>query len=154
MKSFISDPNERTRFIRFSIVGIIGTVVDFGVFNLLARILLLNPIAASVFSFSIAVVNNYFLNRNWTYPDSRSKSFRRQLTEFSVISIIGLGIRTPVFILLENLLPELFASLSLPPHPVFDPVFIGHNTALAIAILIVLFWNYFVNRYWTFSDVD
>jgi putative flippase GtrA len=31
--------------------------------------------------------------------------------------------------------------------------FMGHNGALAIAVLVVMMWNYFVNRYWTYNDV-
>jgi putative flippase GtrA len=30
----------------------------------------------------------------------------------------------------------------------------GKNLALALAVGIVMFWNFFVNRYWTYSDVD
>jgi putative flippase GtrA len=30
---------------------------------------------------------------------------------------------------------------------------IGHNAALAVAIGIVMLWNYFANRYWTYNDI-
>ena len=29
----------------------------------------------------------------------------------------------------------------------------GNNIALAVAVIIVMFWNFFVNRFWTYSDV-
>ena len=31
---------------------------------------------------------------------------------------------------------------------------LGSNIAQAISIGIVLFWNYFANRYWTYNDID
>jgi putative flippase GtrA len=30
----------------------------------------------------------------------------------------------------------------------------GYIPAKMIATIVVLFWNFFVNRYWTYSDVD
>jgi putative flippase GtrA len=31
---------------------------------------------------------------------------------------------------------------------------IGENMALALSVLVVMFWNFFVNRYWTYNDVE
>ena len=31
---------------------------------------------------------------------------------------------------------------------------VGYNLAKATATLVVLFWNFFVNRFWTYSDVE
>jgi hypothetical protein len=36
----------------------------------------------------------------------------------------------------------------------FDAVFLGRNLALALAVLIVLLWNFAANRLWTYSDVS
>jgi len=38
--------------------------------------------------------------------------------------------------------------------PIFNPDVISDNLTLAIAVVIVMFWNFFVNRYWTYSDVE
>jgi putative flippase GtrA len=37
---------------------------------------------------------------------------------------------------------------------ILPPDVMGENLTLAIAVLIVLFWNFFVNRYWTYNDVE
>ena len=40
-----------------------------------------------------------------------------------------------------------------PPNPadfVIAPELIGKNTSLAVVIVIVLFWNYFGNKLWTY----
>lgn len=145
----ISDPLERGKFFRFAIVGILGSVVDFGIFNLLAILLKFPAIWASVVSFSLAVVNNFLWNRNWTYPETRTVPLVKQLTQFAIVSLAGLGIRTPLFALIEkpliNLAGEWIPNL-------LTPTIVGHNIALAFVILVVLLWNYFVNRKWTFRQ--
>ena len=154
MSVSFNNQKERKRFVKFAIVGAIGAVIDFGVFNFLSGIFEVKPIWASVVSFSTAVVSNFLWNRYWTYPDSRSKSIHSQLFQFAMINIIGLLIRTPIFAALETPLPIVFASLGLPTKPLFDPEFLGHNAALAIAVVVVMFWNFFVNRYLTYNDVE
>ncbi len=31
---------------------------------------------------------------------------------------------------------------------------LGDNLAVAFAVGIVMFWNFFINRYWTYNDVE
>lgn len=150
MKAF-KNPKERTRFFRFALVGILGAVIDFGLFNILTVAFKLQALPSSTISFIAAVLNNYILNRLWTYPDSRSKSVIRQAAMFFVVSLVGLGIRALMFTLLENPLIELSARV-LPPN-FLTPTIIGHNLTLALAILIVMLWNYTANRYWTYNDI-
>jgi len=154
---------ELTRFLRFSVVGAIGAVVDFGTFNLLSSVLGLWSIAASVLSFSAAVSSNFLWNRLWVYPDSRAKPIVSQALQFALVNLVGLLIRTPVFALSEapltrvaaGMLPRLQA-LSGPLAVLAartPPAIAGSNLALALAVVIVLFWNFGANRLWTYSDV-
>jgi hypothetical protein len=76
-----------------------------------------------------------------------------QLTEFTIISLIGLAIRTPLFAYLEGRLQNFFTAIYTRYPGVITPQFLGHNLALAIAVIVVMFWNFFINRYWTYSDV-
>lgn len=146
--SLLNDPKERGKFIRFAIVGTIGSVVDFGVFNLLATLLGVQAIWASVVSFSLAVINNFIWNRLWTYPETRSVPFAKQLTQFVIVSVAGLAIRTPLFAATEKLFISLAGKLI--PN-ILTPTIVGHNLALAFVILVVLLWNFFINRKWTFK---
>lgn len=146
--NLLHDPQERIKFIRFAIVGTIGSVVDFGVFNLLATLLKVPAVPASMVSFALAVVNNFIWNRYWTYPETRHVPVTKQLTQFAIVSVAGLGIRTPLFALIEKPLIQL-ADRFIPN--VLTPTIVGHNVALAFVILVVLLWNYFVNRKWTFK---
>jgi putative flippase GtrA len=154
MTGFITNPRERGRFLRFAFVGIVGAVVDFGIFNLLTTLFHIPPIIAQVVSFSAAVLSNFLWNRFWTYPDSRSKPIHHQLLQFTVISAIGLAIRTPLIAGLTGPTHKLFASIRVPPFTSFSPNFLGNNLALATAVVVVMFWNFFVNRFWTYGDVS
>jgi len=144
------DQAERKRIFKFAVVGGIGTVIDFGIFNLLTLLTPIPAIAASVVSFSCAVVNNFFLNRSWTFKGPTARPLPVQLGQFALVSVVGLLIRTPIFAFLEKLF-NTFAIKFLPGF-FLSPTVVGHNLALACAIVIVLLWNFIANRFWTFKD--
>jgi putative flippase GtrA len=154
MTVLITNQRERNRFLRFSVVGIIGAVVDFGVANLLTRLFHMPLVLAGAISFIAAVLSNFTWNRFWTYPDSRSKPISRQLTQFAIISVMGLAIRVPLLYFLEPVMENMTANLGLGFPPLLDAQAIGDNITLAIAVLIVMFWNFFANRYWTYGDIE
>ncbi|MGW8143232.1 MAG: GtrA family protein [Anaerolineales bacterium] len=153
LTSIVTNTRERTRFFRFATVGIVGAMVDFGTFNLLTTFLGLTAVFASVLSFIAAIINNFVWNRYWTYPDSRSKPIGRQLIQFSFVSVLGLLIRTPIIAILEPLFFRIFSSFVFLPIGFFSAEFLANNLALAIAVIVVMFWNFFINRYWTYNDV-
>jgi len=166
MNLSLSDRKKReiTRFLKFSVVGVIGAVVDFGSFNLFANVVGIRSVLASMLSFTAAVTSNFIWNRFWTYPDSRSKSIRRQAIQFGTISVIGLAIRTPIFAFAEVPMGKLVGRFLISPIglrladwlPIqgLDPIILGGNLALALAVIVVLFWNFFANRFWTYSDAE
>ena len=95
----------------------------------------------------MAVISNFTLNRYWTYPESRSKRKRVQLPQFALVSIIGLLINNLIFALTTPLFDQLLSMI-------FDqPPVGGYIPAKMLATIVVLFWNFFVNRYWTYSNV-
>ncbi len=149
---------ELSRFLKFTVVGGIGFIVDFSVFNLLAGVFDVWTVLASMVSFSAAVMSNFIWNRYWTYPDSRSKQLRRQAAQFFLVNLAGLVIRTPVYAVLEP--PSMQAAqqildrlTALSAINLTTPV-LGRNLALAFAVIVVLFWNFGANRIWTYSDVS
>ena len=154
MTVLINNSRERARFFRFAFVGIVGAVVDFGVSNLLIQLVNMRLVFAGTISFIAAIISNFIWNRYWTYPDSRSKPVSRQLLQFAVISVMGLGIRIPILYFIEPQMESLAVRLNLQILPALDARTLADNFTLAIAVLIVMFWNFFANRYWTYSDVD
>ena len=149
--SLFNSKIERIRMIKFSIVGVSGTIVDFGLMNLFSLVFGLHLAWAQAISFTIAVLNNFFWNRIWTYPESRSRGASKQLMQFILINVIGIIIRTPIITLLDRWIFRFIVNSDL-ALPVNNLV-LSQNLALAISIGIIFIWNYFANRNWTFNNV-
>lgn len=153
LTSILTNSRERTRFLKFATVGVIGAVVDFGTFNLLSSLVGLGAVVSSVFSFVAAIISNFTWNRYWTYPDSRSKRISQQLVQFTLVSVIGLMIRTPIIAILEPLFRRLVLRTATFAFRLIPGNVLAENLALLIAVIVVMFWNFFINRYWTYNDV-
>jgi putative flippase GtrA len=152
--SIVTDPRERERFLKFAVVGAFGALVDFGSFNLIISLTKIAPKYAQAISFSLAITSNFIWNRFWTYPDSRSKTIRSQLVTFFLVNIVGLAIRTPIFTFLDDPLRELFGRLDFLPLGLITADRLGYTFALGVAVVVVMFWNFFINRVWTYNDVE
>ncbi len=153
---------EVERFLKFAIVGVFGAVVDFGVLNVLQLTLLppsgsnenVHVALATGIAFTCAVISNFIWNRYWTFPDSRSRPLGVQLTQFAVVSVVGLLFRLVFVSATYGPLGD-FAQRVLQTSADTQAINqLGSNIAQAISILIVLFWNFFANRYWTYNDVE
>ena len=139
---------EAERFFKFLVVGTVGFIVDFGTLAFLVEVMGFIPVVANTISFSAAVVSNFTLNRYWTYPDSRSKRRRIQLLQFGMVSIIGLVLNNTILLVLQHPFETLLRTMSMPQ------AIAGYIPAKIVATIVVLFWNFFINRYWTYNDVD
>jgi putative flippase GtrA len=147
------------RFVKFSIVGIIGSVVDFAVLNVMKALfeevglgtgwaVTMEPhqiqlVAANAISFTAAVVSNFTWNRLWTFPESRERPLGSQLVQYAIVNILGLGINTIVLLVMDQYVFQHVVSARL-----------SYNLAKAIAIGVVLFWNFGVNRIWTYRGIE
>jgi len=141
--SFVSNNHgELLRFMKFAVVGTIGAAVDFGVLNLLILGFGWLKFFANLASVSCAIVSNFTWNRLWTFPESRERPLHTQFGKFAIVNLVGLGINQIVF-----MLTDIF---------IFEPLFgllPGYNLAKATAIIVVLFWNFFANRRWTYRGI-
>jgi putative flippase GtrA len=133
-------------------VGAIGAVIDFGVMNMLAHFLNMRLVAAGTFSFICAVTSNFLFNRYWTYPDSRSRHVLHQLGMFFLVNAAGIAIRIPILHYAEPPLANAFQSTAHINTSLADTL--ARNATLALAVGVVMIWNFFINRYWTYNDVD
>lgn len=149
--SLLTSKQERTRLIKFSIVGVSGTIVDFGLMNFFRLVLGMPLVWAQGISFACAVFNNFLWNRLWTYPESKTKGAPTQLVQFVLINVIGILIRTPLISWLDDIIFNFLGTInhSLP----FSDLVLSQNIALAVSIGIVFIWNFFANRYWTYGNV-
>jgi len=148
----ISDSKERGRFLRFALVGTLGAVIDFGVMNLLSHFTDMRLVYAGTISFTCAVISNFIWNRLWTYPESRSRPLLGQLGMFFLVNLAGVAIRIPTLHYLEPPLLRLFEGMTRASADLAE--FYAKNLTLAAAVGIVMLWNFFVNRYWTYNDID
>jgi putative flippase GtrA len=147
----LNNGKERKRFLKFAVVGVIGAVIDFGVMNLLTQAAGMPLVTAGTISFICAIISNFIWNRFWTYPDSRSRPLARQLIMFFAVNIAGVAIRIPILHFVEPPFLGLMEGMQIGP---LSSEFLAKNLTLALAVGIVMLWNFFVNRYWTYNDVD
>ena len=150
---------EVIRFLKFAVVGTIGAVIDFGTLNLLVQFAAFPKVLANSCSFTAAVISNFIWNRLWVYPETRQDPLPRQFVQFFFVNVAGLVINTIIFYgadqwflgeagILAGPVSNLAQSVGM-PH--FD---FAYNTAKVLATAVVLFWNFFINRLWTFGHIE
>jgi len=135
-------PRELVRFFKFATVGTIGASVDFTVLNVLVLVAGWTKFWANIVSVTCAISSNFTWNRLWTFPESTERPIPTQFGKFAMINVVGLAINQIVFLSADALLYSKIA-----PHP------LNYNLAKATAIALVLFWNYFANRAWTYRGI-
>ena len=120
------------QFAKFGLVGVLNTSIDFGVLNLLIAMMGVTSgvgiILINATSFSTAVGNSYFWNKDWVFPEGKKANF----VTFVVVTLIGLSINTLiVYGLTTYVSPILVGSDKL-----------WANFAKVLATLLSLIWNF------------
>ncbi len=84
--------------LKFGVVGLLGYVIDVGIFNLL-RVgaagdghFFQGPIGAKIVSVTVATVATWFGNRYWTFREHRRRNYLLELLEFAGVAVGGLGV--------------------------------------------------------------
>jgi putative flippase GtrA len=116
---------------RFGVVGTIGVGVDFGITWICKEKLSFNKFIANTCGFTLAVVNNYILNRLWTFQ-STNRDWQPEFARFVLFALIGL--------LLNNVLLWIFN----------ERLHTRFYLAKAAAIACVFVWNFFSNFLFNF----
>ncbi len=118
------------QLIRFSLVGVLNTALNYAVFYLLYRIG--SPyLAASAIGFCVAVVNSYLLNKHWTFRHRGAHS-GAEFMRFLLVSGTALGLNLAAMLVLVE------AVAVTPP------------LAQLLTIGLTLAVNFLGNRLWTF----
>ena len=138
---YTENRKEFNRFAKFAVVGLIGAVIDISLLNVMHKVFDWPLLWANTLSVSVAILSNFTWNRLWTFPESRSRRKRHQLVQFTLVNVIGLGINNVIVVGLEAVFTQYIA----------DPW--DYNLAKFIAIGVVLFWNFGVNRLWTYRGL-
>lgn len=120
------------KFLCFSIVGLSGVVIDFGITYLCKEHLKWQKYWANACGFLVAASSNYFLNRVWTFH-SQNPEIAKEYSSFLLVSFIGL------------LINSLFLWL------IHQRLNLSFYYAKFIAIIITTLWNFFCNLLFTFQ---
>jgi len=118
--------------LKFAATGISGMGIDFSITWFCKEKLRLNKYAASSAGFCIAVVNNFLLNRYWTFEHS-NHPLAAQFAIFVLVSVTGLVINNLLLYLLLKYLKTNFYLVKL------------------FVTGLVFFWNYAINFLFTFN---
>jgi putative flippase GtrA len=124
-------PANWLQLVRFGIVGGIGFVVNLAVYTLCVHAIGIDYHLAAVLAWLVAVLNNFALNRHWTF-DARAGRAHFQALRFLIVSLLALG----VSLLLLTLFVDVFGLAKVPAQ------------ALAVAASMPL--NFVGNKLWSF----
>src|SRR4051794_109894 len=125
-------PGNWIQLLQFGLVGGSGYVVNLAVFAVLNGPFDIHYIAAAILAFCVAVTNNFWWNRHWTF-DARHGHAGFQAARFLTVSVLALVINLIALKLLVN------GGVSELP-------------AQAIAVAIAMPFNFDGNKLWTFDE--
>lgn len=119
------------QFIIFSMMGAVGTGGHYLTLILLVELMKFNPTFATTAGFIVGALINYVLNYHITFQSN--KPHREALVKFLLIAAIGAVINTFIMYLGTSLLQYHYLLVQV------------------IATLIVLLWNFTINKIWVFA---
>jgi len=135
-------PNDKILGIgRYLAVGLLGTILDIGLYALLHIVLGMPILLANSIAYCTGMINNYFFHRYWTFANRTHKAVGLQLSEFTVVSLSGLIVNN----LLVLLLGQPF-SLLITSDAASD--LLSKVAAQGLSMC----WNFLVNHLWTFRE--
>jgi putative flippase GtrA len=125
-------PGNWLQLFQFGLVGGSGYLINLAVFALLNGAINIHYIAAAILAFGVAVMNNFWWNRHWTF-DAKHGHAGFQAARFFTVSLLALVINLIALKLLVG------GGMSELP-------------AQAISVAIAMPFNFVGNKLWTFDD--
>lgn len=134
--------------IKFSLVGTIGTIVDFFFYKVFINMFLLNPATAKGFSAEMGIINNFFLNNFWTFKYRRTKTnVWQRFGIFNLVSLGGLIIGVLIVKFLHLTYGDGFITL-------FGKPIAYNNFYFFATIPPVMIWNFTANHFITWRNSE
>ena len=132
VRAGLRKPHNWVQLLKFCAVGGSGYVVNLAVFAFCAQVLDIYYLLAATIAFVVAVTNNFWWNRTWTFQ-ARTGRAGFQATRFFVVSVGAFLVAAGVLALLV------------------DAVGVPKVAAQAISILAATPLNFLGNKMWSFS---
>ncbi|HEX5429706.1 MAG TPA: GtrA family protein [Patescibacteria group bacterium] len=133
------------QFIRFAVVGIVNTAINFVIVLLLSSLFGITKgekiIWISMVGFIAATTNSYFMNKAWAFHD-QSHGGAQKPTIFLAVSLVGLAINSGIVYFVTTHVNPI---LNLGPH-------IWEVVALVVATGISLIWNFIGYKLFVFKN--
>ena len=120
-------------FIKFGVVGGIGTLINIIILFLLTEKVGVYYLISAIFSFIVAMSGNFILNKIWTFKENVKLGIGKKYLQFGLVSVSALLVN--LFFL--YLFTEIFGIYYI----------ISQILAIGIALII----NFLGNKIWTFS---
>lgn len=89
-------------------------------------------IPLNIISFTVAVINSYFLNKRWAFKDQTGGEHGKKFTMFLLVSVIGAGINTATVRIVSTNIDPMFGLTQE----------LWLNVAKVVATGISLVWNF------------
>lgn len=87
---------------KFGVVGVVATVIDFGVMNVLHYGMHLDILIANTVGFIISLIFNYLASMKFVFEHREGMSRRREFAIFVMLSIIGLLLNDGIVVALNK----------------------------------------------------
>ena len=142
---------------KFGIVGILNTIIDFGIFNALTGTRLkLAKIPANIISTTVAMVFSFFANRQEVFLAGQSGNPVMQALLFFIVTGFGLYVlqNGVIYVILyrwkwPTQLVDRILHIRNPDESGSADVIL-RNGAKAVGTVVSLTWNFFVYKYVVF----
>ena len=138
------------QMIKFAIVGVLNTLVDFAVFQAL-NLLLGWVYLAQVIGYTCGIINSYVWNSNWTFREQRTRSFR-EIALFIVVNLLSLGVSLGVIWLCRDVFGITNEWVASWMPAALNGFIKGDTVDKLIATCFAIVVNYVGNRLFVFNQ--
>lgn len=134
--------------VKFSLVGLVGTLVDFFFYKVFINYFGMPPATSKGFSTEIAILNNFLLNNYWTFKYRKTKTnLWQKLGIFNLVSLGGLVMGVFIVKFLHTSFGDGFIDILGRP--------VAYNNFYFFATIpFVMVWNFTVNHFVTWRHQD
>ena len=137
------------QMVKFAIVGVLNTLVDFAVFQTL-NLTLGWVYAAQVLGYTFGVINSYLWNSNWTFREQRTRSLK-EMGLFLLVNIASLGVSLGMMWLLREVFGVTNEWVAQWMPTALAGFIKGDTIAKLIATVFAIAVNYLGNRLFVFK---